>query len=163
MKNPRLVILRGRPTSGKSTAWHSLRKRKELKDWDFIDFCDMKETMGKEKGKAALFEKLKDAMASGKNIMIEEMSKETLGKYSGDEISEFGYEIVVFQFTVSTETAYKRDVQRAKDKWHPFMGKKLIDELHEYHDKKIDEEGTLVDCDKLGKKEVVDLILSKLV
>jgi predicted kinase len=162
VRKPRLVVLRGRPTSGKSTAWHSLRERKELKDWVFVDFCKMKETLGKEKGKVALFKELKDTMAFGENIMIEEMSKETLGKYVGGDIVKFGYEIIVFQFTVSTETAYKRDVQRAKDKWHPLMGKKLVKELHDMHDERIDKDGILVDCDGLGKDEVVELILKKL-
>ena len=32
---PKLVVLRGKPTSGKSTACHSLRKRREMKDWVF--------------------------------------------------------------------------------------------------------------------------------
>ncbi len=162
MKTPKLVILRGRPTSGKSTAYENLRKSKLMKNWLFVDHCAMKTWLGKDLGKKSLFAVLKIVIPSKKNIIIEEMSKETIRKYIDSYIKKYDYKIIVFQFTVSTKTAYKRDVQRAKAKWHPKMGKKWIDETHKMHDERFDKKAILVDTNKLGKRQVVDLILEEL-
>lgn len=170
MSKAKLVILRGRPTSGKSTSFHNLKKREEMKDWIFIDFCNIKDTLGetlndkerKELGKKFLFAILKEALKTKKDIIIEEMSEDTVRKYISYYIKKYNYKIVVFQFIVSTKTAYKRDVKRAKDKWHPYMGKKWIDETHKMHDKRFDSNAILVDCDKLNKGQVVEFILDKL-
>ena len=167
---PKLVLLKGRPTSGKSTAFHNLKKRKEMKGWIFIDFCNIKEILGETLGdedrkkysKAFLFVLLKEAMKIGKNIILEEMSEETLRKYIDSSIKRRGYEIITFQFTVRTKTAYKRDVQRAKDKWHPKMGKKWVDEIHKLHDETASPEGIIVDTNKLGKRKVIEFILGEL-
>ena len=90
------------------------------------------------------------------------MSEETVRKYINKYVKKYNYKIIVFQFTVKTETAYKRDVARAKAKWHSFMGKRKIEEMHKMHDERFDKKGILVDTNKLGKKQVVDLILNKL-
>lgn len=169
MKN-KLVILRGRPTSGKSTAFHNLKKSPKMKGWIFIDFCAIKELLGetlddqkrKEYGKRFLFSLLKEAIKTKHNILIEEMSRDTIMKCIGNWIKKFNYQIVIFQFIISTKTAYKRDIQRAKEKWHPFMGKEWINEMHKYHDENFDSEGIVVDCDKLNKEKVVKFILEKL-
>tara|TARA_Y100000310_G_C20455782_1_gene702978 strand:+ start:217 stop:705 length:489 start_codon:yes stop_codon:yes gene_type:complete len=160
MKKPKLVILRGRPTSGKSTAYAGLGKRKEMKEWLFVDHCALKKNLGKDLGKKSLFAVLKAVMPSKKNIIIEEMSEETVRKYIDKDIKKYRYKIVVFQFTVRTKTAYKRDVQRSKKGKE--MGKKVIDEWHKYHDERADKKGILVDCNKLGKKQVVKFILARL-
>jgi predicted kinase len=162
MRKPKIVILRGRPTSGKSTAWNNLMKRKEMKDWLFVDHANLKTRLGKDLGKESLFAILKIVMKTKKDIMVEETSRDTLLKFVSKEIKKYGYQIVVFQFTVRTETAYKRDVRRAKDNWHPFMGKKWIDETHKMHDDRFDKKGILVDTNKLGKRKVVEFILDKL-
>lgn len=162
MKKPKLVILRGRPTSGKSTAYANLRKSKSMKDWLFVDHCAMKTWLGKDLGKKSLFAVLKVVMPSKKDIIIEEMSKETVRKYIYSYIKKYDYKIIVFQFTVRTQTAYKRDVQRAKTKWHPKMGKKWINETHKMHDERFDKNAVLVDTNRLGKRQVVDLILKSL-
>jgi tRNA uridine 5-carbamoylmethylation protein Kti12 len=159
---PRLVILRGRPTSGKSTAWHTLKKKRAMKNWNFIDNASLKNKLGKEPGKVALMEQLKIATRNKENILIEEMSEKTLKKYIRYYIKRYNYQIITFQFFVSTKTAYKRDIQRAKEKWHPKMGKKWIVEMHELHDKRVDSKGILIDTDKLNKKQVVDIIIKKL-
>ena len=118
--------------------------------------------LGREKGKEKLHELIKECMAEGKNILTEETSRKTLNKYIGYYIRKYGYKIIVFQFTVSKETAYKRDVQRGKEKWHPSMGEKWIDETHKYHEKNFDPNGILIDTDKLNKKDVVNFILKKI-
>ncbi len=162
MLKPKLVILRGRPTSGKSTAWHTLKKNKSLKKWRFIDHVSLKNKLGKEEGKLALMEELKTAMKKKENILIEEMYEKTLKKYIKYYLERYNYKIITFQFFVSTKTAYKRDIQRAKEKWHPKMGKKRIKQMHDLHDKIADPKGILVDTDKLNKKQVVTLILKNL-
>ena len=159
---PKLVILRGKPTSGKSTAYASLRKRKEMKDWLFVDHCVLKNDLGKEFGKKALFAILRVVMPSKKNIIIEEMSREAVERFVGSYIKKHGYKIIVFQFEVSRKTAYKRDVERAKAKWHPHMGKKLVDEMHDIHKSRFDKKAIVIDTDKLGKKQVLDFICNKL-
>ena len=159
---PRLVILRGKPTSGKSTAYMNLRKRKEMKNWLFVDHCVLKDSLGKDFGKKALFSILKIVMPSRQNIIIEEMSRESIMKSLGKYVKKYNYQIIVFQFEVSKRVAYKRDVQRAKEKWHPYMGKKKIDELHKMHEEKFDKSAILVDTDKLNKGKVIELILKKL-
>ena len=158
----KIAILRGRPTSGKSTAFHNLKKIKEMEGWIFIDHPAIKKRLGKEKAKEKLHELIKEAMKTGKNIITEESSRKTLNKYLRKEIKKCKYRIIVFQFTVSTEAAYRRDIQRAKAKWHPFLGKKKIEELHKMHDEMFDKKAFLVDTDKLNKKEVVELIIKKL-
>ncbi len=169
MKKPMIVVLRGKPTSGKSTAWHNLRKKKELKEWIFVDNASIKEMYDnlpneerKKLGNNSLFEILKITMKTRRNILIEEMSEATLMKHIERWIIKYNYKIVTFQFEVSRKTAYKRDIQRTKDKWHPFMGKKLVNDLHDYHEEKFDKNGILVDCNKLGKKAVVKFILGKI-
>jgi len=66
MKRPRLVLLKEKPTAGKSTAWHNLREKKKMKDWVFIDSARMKGQFGhlddetrKKLGKKLLFYTLK--------------------------------------------------------------------------------------------------------
>lgn len=158
----KLVILRGKPTAGKSTAYASLKKKKEMKDWLFVDHCSLKDGLGKEFGKKSLFAILKVVMPSKKDIIIEEMSRESVNEYIGKEIKKYGYKIIVFQFEVSINTAYKRDIKRAKERWHPVMGKRLIKTLHIMHEKRFDNGAILVDCDKLGKREVVEFIIKKI-
>ncbi len=162
MTKPKLVILRGKPTSGKSTAYANLRKRKEMKDWFFIDHAVLKRDLGKELGKKALFAVLRIIMPFKKNVIIEEMSKETVMKHIDNYIKKHNYRIIVFQFEVNRKIAYKRDVKRAKEKWHPYMGKKKIDKMHKMHEERFDKSAILIDTNKLGKRKVVEFILKKL-
>jgi predicted ABC-type ATPase len=168
MKKPKLVILRGRPTSGKTTALASLRKRKELQDYLIIDFSALKgnfDNQGdkrKEYAKRSLFALLKEIMPDQKDILLDEMSRDTIMKYIGRHVKKYNYQIVVFQFYVDTETAYKRDVQRSKAGEHPYLGKKKVKEFHDMHDRDSDPEGITVDCNKLSRKGVVDFIVRNL-
>ncbi len=165
---PKIVVLRGRPASGKSTALENLRKKKEMKEWVILDFSGLKgnfDNLGaenrKEYSKIALFAILKDLMKTKRNIIFDEMSRDAIIKYVGKEIKKYGYNIVVFQFWVSTKKAKRRDKSRVSNPKHPH--KKLLDieGWHEYHDKNADPKGIFVDCDKLNKKEVVDFIVNR--
>lgn len=166
--SPKLVILRGRPTSGKTTAFHTLRKsRTKLNDWVFIDFPRIKSMFDKLKNKKeirkrALFAMIKEVMKSKKNILFEEMSRESMIKYAGNYIKKYKYKIITFQFEVSLKEAYKRNIQRAKKGWHPYLKRKELNEFHKMHDERFDKKAILVDTNKLNKKQVVELILSKI-
>ncbi|MEK6951695.1 MAG: hypothetical protein AABX29_01645 [Nanoarchaeota archaeon] len=171
MKYPRLVLLKGKPTAGKSTAWYTLRKMKIMKDWLFIDVAHMKgqfanldDETRKTLGKKLLFFTLKQVMPLKKDIIIEEMSEKTIRKYINPIIKKYKYKIITFYFEVSLETAYKRNIQRAKEKWHPYMKKKKLGDFHEYHVEEYKEDITpiIVDCNRLNKKQVVDFIIKKL-
>jgi len=56
----KLVILRGKPTSGKSTAFSNIRKKQVMKDWIFIDHPLIKRDLGREGGKLKLYELIKE-------------------------------------------------------------------------------------------------------
>ena len=163
MKKPRLVILRGKPAAGKSTAYANLRKNKKMKGFVFVDHCAMKTKLGREGGKKELFKELKKVMPSGKDIIIEEMSKESVMKNISKEIKKYNYDFVVFQFEISLKESKKRDVYRVVDKGHDqkFILKN-IEDLHKMHKDRFDKEGILVDSNKLSKRQVVSLILSNL-
>jgi predicted kinase len=163
MKRPRIVILRGKPAAGKSTAYATLRKHKKMKDFVFVDHCAMKTKFGREGGKKELFKELKKVMPSGKDIIIEEMSKESIMKGVSKEVKKYNYEFVVFQFEVDLKKAKKRDVKRVSSKKH--YQKFLLDnieDLHKMHEEKFDKEGILVDTNKLNKRQVVGLIVKNL-
>ncbi len=128
----KLVILRGKPTSGKTTAFHTLKKKRVLKDWEFIDLSAMKNRIkDKEKAKRKLFELLKISMRAEKDILIEEMSEKTARKYISYYIRKYNYKIITFQFEVNLKEAHKRNIQRAKDKWHSHMTKKELEDFSE--------------------------------
>ena len=159
----KLVILRGKPAAGKSTAYANLKKRKEMKNWLFIDHCKLKTELGREKGKIALMDELKKAMPTKKDIIIEEMSEKTLKKYIRYYIKKYDYKIITFQFEVSLKDSKNRDIRRVIDKGHDrkFILKN-IKELHKMHDERFDKKAFLIDTGKLNKKQVVDFIIKKL-
>ena len=78
-------------------------------------------------------------------------------------ITKINYEFVVFQFEISLKTSKRRDIHRVVDKEHD---RKFIldniEDLHKMHEARFDNEGILVDVNKLNKKQVVSLILDSL-
>jgi len=167
MKKPKLVILRGRPASGKSTAFAALKKRGEFKEWALIDFPELKSWFAniedsRELKKKALFVVLKEIMKKKNNILLEEMSRDTIMKYIGSYVKKHKYQITVFQFTVETKKAKRRDKTRVADPKHPHCQVVDIGGMHKMHDERFDKKATLVDCDILSKSKVVNLILNEL-
>ena len=165
MKKPLLVLLKGKPTAGKSTAFRSLRYDARIKkDFIFVDHENLKSVMGKEEGKMALFDILRTIMKNRPNIMTEEMSGKTIMKYLGKEIKKYDYEIITFYFEIDIDKAHKRNKQRAKTGWHSLMEKQKLEEMHRYHieEHKDDINPIIVDCNKLNKKQVIELIAKKL-
>jgi len=159
---PKLVVLRGKVATGKSTAFHNLQKNKEMKNWIFVDHVRLKKILGKEKGKLALFSELKDALSTKNNIIIEEMSKETLMKYIGKDIRKHKYELLIFQFEGSLKGSIKKEAERRARKGKKPLGEKWVKKMHEHHKKISDPQGIIVDTDRLSRKGVVDFILKKL-
>jgi len=159
MKHPRLIILRGKPTAGKTTAFHNLEKDERMKDFIFVDFSSIKNKFEKfpdeqrrKLGKELLFKTLREIIPLKKDILIEEMSKETINKYLGENIKKYGYKITVFQFEISIETAYKRNVKRAEEKWHPLMTKEQLEELHKMHEDRFDKDAILINYREIKSK-----------
>ncbi len=169
MKKPKFVVLRGRPTSGKSTAFDNLKKKKELSGWVFIDhpkiksmFNGLEEDVKKSLQKKALFGLIKEVLKSKRNIIMEETSRETLKKNVGNFLKKYDYKVIVFQFTVSTKRAYNRNVKRVDDPKHTHNTPLNLDKLNKMHDERFDKDAILVDTDKLGKRKVVEYILERL-
>lgn len=170
MNTPRLVILRDKPTAGKSTTFKTFKKDRRLRNLIFVDFHSIKnrfdylsDEQRKKLGKEVLFSVLKNIMPAKRDILIEEMSRDTIQINIKEEIKKGGYVIVVFQFEVSLETAKIRNVVRAKEKTHPLMNAKQLERLHEMHEEKFDKKGILVDTNLIDKKQVVEFIVNKLV
>ena len=167
MKNPKFVLLRGRPTSGKSTAFKNLKNNKELKDWFFIDHPVLKGMFNnlennREIKKDALFGLLKGILKHKRNIILEEYSRPGLVKKIGYYLRKYDYKLIVFQFTIDTNIAYGREAERRKKKGKKPLGKKWIDEMHKMHDKRFDKKGILVDTKKLNQNKTVKFILDNL-
>jgi len=164
LKVKKLVILRGKPASGKSTVFRSLKKKRIMKDWIMIDHPLMKKKLGKQLAKEKFHNLIKESMETGKNIIGEETSRKTLNKLIGYYIRKHRYKVIVFQFEVNLKISKKRDVARVKrgcDIHSVVLGEKLKD-LHKMHEDRFDKNAILVDTNKLGKKQVVEFILKKL-
>jgi predicted kinase len=169
MSKPKIVILRGSAASGKTTALYRLKKNKKFKDWAMIDNCFFKmqfKNLGTEKmkeyGHGALFYLLKEIMPTKRNIVIDEMSENHLRKHVNYYIKKYGYEVVVFQFVVSVETAIKREDFRKGTDGSGSRGAKWVRACHEMHRKKFDNNAILVDTDVLNEKQVEKFIVVEL-
>ena len=166
---PKIALLRGGAASGKSTAFEGLRKSGRLKGWAFIDHPWLKEGFKgmkdkRELQKKALFGLMKPLMKEKKNIILEEMSAQTVRKQVGYYVRKYGYTFVVFQFEVASG-AFDRNLARVRkgDKIHKkTMTRKFVDESHADHQRKVDREGIVVNTSEMGKKKVVGVILKGL-
>ena len=128
----RIVLLRGKPTAGKSTAFHNLLSDKRMDNWVFIDhpgikniFHEFENETKKRFGKHTLFYAIKQLLPLKKDIILEEMSRETLMSNLGKEIKKYKYKIIVFQFEISFKTALKRSEERrvgkeCRSRWSPY-------------------------------------------
>jgi len=158
----KLILLSGRPASGKSTAFKTLKKHKKLNNWIIVDHPLIKKEYGKEEGKIKLNEALKEAMKTGKNILTEETSRKSLNKYLSYHLRKYNYEIIVFQFTVGLETAIKREAERRIKVGKKPHGAEWVREMHEMHDKRGHRKAYFIDTTNLSKKEVINFIFRKL-
>jgi len=169
MSNQKFVILRGKVATGKTTALNNLRKSRSMRDWVIIDHGEIKHWFDcltdeekKPLRKEVLFNILKTVIKTKKNILMDEMSADTIKKKLGPSIRKFGYEIIVFQFTAHVNSSIKRESDRMKVQGLKPLGEKWVKKMHKWHEEREDPKGILVDCDKLDKKGVVRFILKEL-
>jgi predicted kinase len=169
ISKPKIIILRGKPTAGKSAAFDSLRRDKRLQKVVFIDhvaikrmFSNLGNDLRKSLGKEVLFYAMRKVMDLGKDIMIEEMSREAVEKHLKKEIKKHDYGIIVFQFDVSLPIAYKRNIQRSKALKHKLMKKEELDRMHKEHERILDKMGIMVDTDKLNERDTVEFIIKRI-
>src|SRR3989344_5848613 len=174
MKRQKIIILRGKNASGKTSTFYSLRDysfkdKKMFKNWIFIDnnsikrmFSNLNNPNWKDISKEILIYILEKVLPLKKDIMIEETSKEMLNKYLGNKLNKYNYKLITFQFEVSLEEAIARDKNRVKEKTHPGLGKVKIKKLRDINNNSLDKEGIIVDTDKLDKEQVVKFIIQKI-
>lgn len=169
MKIRKLVLLKGKIATGKTTALHTLRKCKEMKNWVIIDFSALKHQfahLGNEKrreyGKKSLYAILKILMEEKLNILLDEMSEKTLKENINYYIKKYNYQIITFEFTAKFKTSVKRETQRRIKRGLKPRGEHWVKDAHEMLLERFDKKGIIVDCDKLNKKQVVEFIINKL-
>ena len=173
MMQPKLVLLKGGATTGKSTAFRNLKelRKTKMKEWVFIDHPELKGFFHylkdkRELQKKALFSLMKQVMKTKKNIILEEMSAKTVRKYTKYFLKKYNYKIITFEFRLGDiKTAYKRNVQRIKNKdshHKKTLSEKFVLDNHEYHKKTFEEGSIIINTTKLSKKQVVNFILNKL-
>ncbi len=163
----KFVILKGTMASGKSTAFHNLKKMNEMKDWLFIDFPAIKQIFNnlsdeerKKLGKLAFFSILKEIIPLNKNIITEEISREAIQREFGEELIKYYYQIKVFEFGVSPGESYKRNIKRSVEKGLNPMSRKDMNEA--LLARKIEEDAVLITTDNLSELEIVNIILKNL-
>jgi len=168
MKKSKIVILRGSPATGKTTALHNLRKHKEMKNWIIIDFNKLKkqfEYLGDEKrksyGKQTLFSILKILMAQEVNIIFDEMSGEAIKKKFKYYLKKYNYNLIVFEFTSSVNTAIKREAYRRKIKGKKPQGN-WVKQTHKERIKLLEKGSITIDTTNLSEKQTVNFILKNI-
>jgi len=168
MKKSKIVILRGAPATGKTTALNNLRKHKEMNNWIIIDFNKLKrqfEHLGDKKrkayGKQALFSILKILMAQKENIIFDEMSGEAIRKNFKYYIKKYNYNLIVFEFAAKVKIAIKREAHRRK-----IRGKKAqsnwIKQTHKERIKLLEKNSITIDTTNLNQKQIVNFILKNI-
>src|SRR3989338_828633 len=170
----KIVILRGKNASGKTTAFNNLKnyyhKDKNLfKNWIFVDngaikgmFTNLDDQNWRDYSKKIFLDVLKTILPLKRNILIEETYNEMLNRNFNKEIKKYNYQIMTFQFKVSLKNAILRDKKRVKEKSHQGLGEKKIKELRKFHQDHLDKEGIIINTDKLSKWQVINFVIKKL-
>ncbi len=166
-KRPKFVILRGLPSSGKSTALNHLKVLPAMKEWIIIHRSELKNWFHrledkKEIADIALFSMLKEVLDHKKDIIIDETSRDQVMRYIGNKITKNKYEIIVFQFTADIKTAIERDARRVADPNHPHFRRINFKKLAKFHEENFDKTAVLIDTSILNEKQVVNRILKNL-
>ena len=165
---PIILLLKGGAATGKSSAFSNLKKEKVMNGWFFLDHPELKswfEKMSniKELRKEVLFFSMKPLIKMEKNIILEEMSRETLNKYLGYYLKKYNYQIFTINFEVNdVKKSIRRDklrVQRGTKHHLDILNKKYIEENHEHHLKTIDKYGIIINSSTMNQRAVVETIL----
>jgi len=162
-KQPRLVILTGKPISGKSTTYHNIRKLRALNKWIFIDHHEIeREVEDKEGTKQKFFFELWKALDTKRNIITEDTTRDQLMMYAGKLIQEYNYKVIIFQFEVSLEEAKLRNKLREKHWKHHLVEDEELEKTYAEKEKEFDKTAILINSEKMNKKQIVEFILKKI-
>ncbi|HLC53621.1 MAG TPA: AAA family ATPase [Candidatus Nanoarchaeia archaeon] len=163
----KIIIVRGIPTSGKTTITHELAKI--LPHYIFIDIWKIKEMFEplnlkdrmplKSASKKAVLAIMKEVMASLEiNIILQETKRSVLNKKLRRYIKN-KYEIYSFFLHDDYETAIKRDIKREKPTMR--INKLFSRNQWEKQRKTFDRGEVIIDTSNLSIQQVIDIILKK--
>ncbi|HJX50810.1 MAG TPA: AAA family ATPase [Candidatus Nanoarchaeia archaeon] len=176
MTNPKIVLIDGMPTSGKSTTSYNLAKK--LPGWIFIDIWRIKDIfeplgystdLDKEEAKK-LIDISKDTTLNitkeiitrtQRNIILQEITKESLQEKLAEDLKKHNYEIYTVQLTVPFRQAIKRNIKRKKPTLN-FLKDWDEQRWEEKIKKKIKEGDIIVDTFKNKPEEVVKIIIKEI-
>lgn len=176
MKKPKIVLIDGLPTTGKSTTSYNLAKK--LPGWIFIDnwrIKDIFEPVGYSKD---LDKKEKDSLMNiskkatmmiarevirntQRNIILQEARTDFIKKKLGRDLKKYNYDIYTVQLTVQFKEAIKRNIKRKK----PTLGFVKTWSEERWGDKikrKIKKGDIIIDTSKNSPEKVIEIILKNI-
>ncbi|MFH1802159.1 MAG: AAA family ATPase [archaeon] len=165
MKESKIVVIRGYLAAGKSTTFENLKASQKMNEWLFLDFAAIRKMFNNNKNTQiefadrTFYASLRELVKTGKNILTQETSEDTIMKKIGPVIKKNKYRIIVIALTVSPETSYKRATARSKIKGKKPRTKKEVFDNYKARKLKLDKEGILMDTEKLTRKQVIDGII----
>jgi cytidylate kinase len=176
MKKPKIVLIDGLPTTGKSTTSYNLAKK--LPGWIFIDIWRIKDIFEPIGYSIDLEKEEKNALAdiskrvtimiakeviksTQRNIILQEATKDFVRKKLGKDLKKYHYEIYTVQLKVPLKQAIKRNIKREKPTLN--LTKEWDEERWENKIKKKTKKGDIViDTSEKNPEEVVKIILESI-
>ncbi len=173
MKRPKIVLIDGLSTAGKSTTSYNLAKK--LPGWIFIDIWRIKDVFEPLGYSTDLDKKEMDALMSiskeatiklarevirkiQRNIILQEATIKFVKKKLGKDLKKYNYEIYTVQLKIPLKEAIKRDKKRKKPTLG--VGDYWTEERWENKIKKKRKKGdVVVDTFKNNPEDVVKIIL----
>jgi len=155
---PKIIAIHGPMAAGKSTITEKIREK--LPDHAYVDRPFIKRglkplgsKLALKISKAASFDILRQIMKLGKNVIIQEVSDESLRRKLKHYLRKYNYTLSVFYIKCSLKEAKKRDKGRQK-KTRP----KLVEQVHKDFAEPSKHE-IVIDTEKLSVRQSVNLIL----
>lgn len=176
MKKPKIVIIDGMPTSGKSTTSYNLARK--LYGWVFVDIWRIKdifEPLGysndleKKEANSLMDISKKSTMMiarevirkTQRNIILQESTTKQVKEKLGRDLKKYNYNIYTVQLTVPFKQAVKRNKKRDKPDLNFF--KIWTEERWENKIKRKTKKGDIViDTFKNNPEEVIKIILKEI-
>ena len=163
---PKIIILRGKSTAGKTTLSHELSK--VLSDSIFIDIWKIKEMFeplklkdrtitnkASKKGVTAILKIILKQLP--KNIILQETTQSNLKKHLRNYLAD--YQIYSFYLDVDLKTAIKRDIIRKKPT--TYIGKLYKTEKEwSKNQPQPEKNDIIIQTHKASKKKILDFILA---
>jgi cytidylate kinase len=169
MVRKKIVLIRGVPTSGKTTMTHELAK--VLPGWIFIDIWKIKEMFEplgmkdrrplKKTTKKAVHVIMREVMKDlGVDIIVQESERSVLNKKLGSYLKKYNYEIYSFFLHVDLDKAAVRDRKREKPdmKMKKLFTRDQWEKMRKTHNKG----DVIIDTGKKSMKEVIDIMLKEI-